>query len=394
MTRRHDLDALRAIAFALLIVYHAGMLYIPGWDWHLKSSYAMPVLDLPMIFLNRWRMDLIFLISGAATFFMMRGSPLAAFVRQRTWRLALPFAFAMIVVVPVQPYCQGVANGLVEPGFGKFLVHYFTGYPWPKDAFDGRQYGFTWNHLWYLPYLLAYTLALAALQPALASRAGLRVRASFVGLRGWRLLAFPAIPLFVFAFALGARFPATHALVDDWYNHATYFTVFLFGWWLASDAAVWKELAGLRKVSLAVALTTFLAYWIARSATPSTPALAFALALRSVYVWSMLAAILGWGHVLLNRPFRWLPFATESVYPWYILHQSLIVLIAYWIVPMKLGAFLEPALVLGGTIAGCWILSVGVIGRFVWLRACFGMKSLPARGRGNSVAVPTSVGIP
>src|SRR5207302_479393 len=126
MNRRHDLDALRAIAFSLLIVFHVGMLYVDGWDWHLKSSYTTKALDLPMIFLNRWRMDLIFLISGAASFFMMRKSSLAAFVRQRTWRLFLPFAFAMLVVIPVQPYCQGVANGLVEPGFGRFLVHYLT----------------------------------------------------------------------------------------------------------------------------------------------------------------------------------------------------------------------------------------------------------------------------
>ena len=393
MNRRHDLDALRAIAFSLLIVFHVGMLYVDGWDWHLKSSYTTKALDLPMIFLNRWRMDLIFLISGAATFFMMRKSSLAAFVRQRTWRLFLPFAFAMLVVIPVQPYCQGVANGLVEPGFGRFLVHYLTGYKWPANAFDGWQYGFTWNHLWYLPYLLAYTLVLAALRPAFSSRAGRALRARFLGQRGWRLLAWPAIPLFVFAFTLGTRFPATHALVDDWYNHATYFTVFLYGWWLASDEDVWRELLRMRKISLLAALLVFIAYWLTRSDHPSTPILATVLLLRSLFVWLMLATILGWGHALLNRPLRWLPFATEAVYPWYILHQSLIVAIAYWLVPMKLGAVAEPALVLAGTIGGCWVLSVGVIGRFVWLRACFGMKPLRPESDGRTVAPPTSVGI-
>src|ERR1700741_3050984 len=64
MNRRHDIDALRALAFAFLILFHIGMLYIAGWDWHIKSRYTTPALDLPMIFLNRWRMDLIFLVSG------------------------------------------------------------------------------------------------------------------------------------------------------------------------------------------------------------------------------------------------------------------------------------------------------------------------------------------
>jgi peptidoglycan/LPS O-acetylase OafA/YrhL len=37
MTRRHDIDALRVLAFALLILYHLAMLYVADWEWHLKS---------------------------------------------------------------------------------------------------------------------------------------------------------------------------------------------------------------------------------------------------------------------------------------------------------------------------------------------------------------------
>ena len=59
--------------------------------------------------------------------------------------------------------------------------------------------------------------------------------------------------------------------------------------------------------------------------------------LRNLYIWTALCAILGWAHVLLNRPFRWLPWANEAVYPWYVLHQSLIVLFAYWLLPLQLG---------------------------------------------------------
>jgi len=391
MNRRHDIDALRAIAFALLILFHTGMLYVPGWEWHLKS-YPIPALELPMIFLNRWRMDLIFLISGAATAFMMRGRPLEDFVRQRTWRLLLPFAFAMAVVIPIQPYCQGVANGLVEPGFPRFLVRYFTGYPWPRGAFDGWEYGFTWNHLWYLPYLLLYTLVLAAMQPLMRSRVGRALRDRFVGMKGWRLLVLPAMPLVLFAVTLSQRFPATHALVDDWYNHATYFTVFCFGWWLGSSEEAWRELSRLRRPSLAAALVVFIAYWLLRSDNPPPILLGIVLTLRSLYAWLAIAAVLGWGHAYLNRPFRWLPFATEAVYPWYILHQSLIVLIAYWLIPLKLGAIVEPWLVLTATIAGCWLLHVGVIRRAAWLRMCFGMKAsraVGARIRARAPAFPS-----
>jgi glucans biosynthesis protein C len=98
--------------------------------------------------------------------------------------------------------------------------------------------------------------------------------------------------------------------------------------------------------------------------------------LRVAYIWTALLAILGWSHALLNRPFRWLPWANESVYPWYILHQSLIIGLAFWLVPLRLGAITEGALVLAGTVAGCFLGSEAVK-RVRWLRPVFGLKTKP-----------------
>lgn len=72
MNRRHDIDALRAIAFSLLILYHWCMLYVFDWGWHVKSPIQAEWLQWPMLFVNRWRMDLIFLISGMAAAFMLK----------------------------------------------------------------------------------------------------------------------------------------------------------------------------------------------------------------------------------------------------------------------------------------------------------------------------------
>ena len=147
MTRRHDIDALRALAFALLILYHLAMFYVLDWEWHIKSIHPAEWLQWPMLFVNRWRMDLIFLISGIAAAFLLDPDRIWQFVRQRTWRLFLPLLFGMLVVVPIQPYAQGVSNGAVEPGFWQFLIDYYSGKRWPENAFDGWQHGFTWNHL-------------------------------------------------------------------------------------------------------------------------------------------------------------------------------------------------------------------------------------------------------
>lgn len=47
-----------------------------------------------------------------------------------------------------------------------------------------------------------------------------------------------------------------------------------------------------------------------------------------------ITAVLGRGHALLNRPFRWLPYAREAVYPWYIRHQNLTLLFAWQWLPL------------------------------------------------------------
>ena len=370
MPRRHDIDALRALAFALLILYHWCMLYVGGedWDWHLKSSHTGEWMQPPMLLVNRWRMDLIFLISGLSVHFLLRDTRAGRFVATRTWRLLVPLVFGMFVIVPVQPYAEAVANGQVQPDFADFMVRYWT--------FASGPYDLTWNHLWYLAYLWVYTLVFAALLPLLR-----RLPNPLAKLRGGWLLTLPALPLLLYTLTLQPLFEASHDLVNDWYLHAVYFSVFVYGWWIGTDAGLWTEFARLRHRATGWALGVFGAYATLVFGLPENSPdwqANVIYVLRNAYIWLALSAILGWGHVLLNRPFRWLPWANEAVYPWYVLHQSLIVLCAYWLLPLELGPVAEPLLVLAGTVGGCALLHAG-IRRMRWVRPLFGMKAAPKR---------------
>jgi hypothetical protein len=299
---------------------------------------------------------------------------------KRTVRLLLPLVFGMLVVIPIQPYVQGLSTHLVQPGFGHFLLRYWTGGPWPAGAFTGWQFGFTWNHLWYLPYLWVYTMLLMALLPLLESPAGQRLRAAVLQLRGPALLLLPAIPLFVWDRLLADRYPFTGALWGDWYAHALYFSMFLYGYLLGTDAGIWSELARLRRISLPSALTCFALYLSGIRLLPdSAPAAVWWVvhALRYAYLWTAICTVLGWGHAYLNRPFRWLPYARDAVYPWYVLHQSLLLLFAWQLMPLGLGPVVEPVLIIVCTIGGCAVLHECVIRRVRWLRPVFGMEAMP-----------------
>ncbi|MCV0437785.1 MAG: acyltransferase [Hydrogenophaga sp.] len=376
MNRRHDIDALRALAFALVIVYHVGMYYVADWHWHIKSPHAAEWLQWPMRTVNLWRMDLVFLVSGIAFGFLRRGLSPARLIAARSLRLLLPLAFGMAVVVPYQAYVQALDQGAIGPGLGAFLARYYSGGPWPRGAFDGSDFGVTWNHLWYLPYLWAYTVVLAMLSPALESAPGQRLRLAFTRLRGAALLVLPALPLALYSLTLWPRFPPTHDLIHDAWLHAVYFTLFLYGHWLGVDAGVWAALRRLRWIALALAVGMFALHVGLRTmAAGSEPLWRMSARLAAdAYLWTSLVAVLGWAHHLLNRPWPWLAWANESVYPWYVLHQTVIIALAVLLAPLALGAVVEPVLLLLGTVLGCWLVTDGLVRRVTWLRPLFGLR--------------------
>ena len=161
-TRRYDLDWLRVIAFGLLILYHTGMFYVT-WDWHVKSVHAGPGIEWLMRLVNPWRLALLFVISGVALRFLADKTGSAArLARERTVRLGLPILFGMAVVVAPQSWLQLTESGEFHGSFLKF---------WPQYLDPASHFSIitpTWNHLWYVVYLLVYTLLLAPVDRILA----------------------------------------------------------------------------------------------------------------------------------------------------------------------------------------------------------------------------------
>jgi len=386
--RRYDIDALRVLAFGLLIFYHVGMFYVP-WDWHVKSAHTARWLEPFMLFSNQWRMPLLFLISGLAVHFRLPKTRRGGFARERLVRLGLPLLFGILVVVPPQAYLQAMSNGVFDGSYGAFLLRYLQFRPWPEGGFDGAKYGMTWNHLWYLPYLLLYTLILLPFAGWLD-----RLSDRCAQLRGLWLLLLPLAPLMLAGAFVFPRFPyVSHALFDDVYAHAMYGTFFVCGYLLGRQQALWSTLTRARWVWLVLGLVSFPAFLFAREVMDGDDPAQSAAQMFLIYLnrWVWILAVLAWGHRLLNRPMRWLPWANECVFPWYILHQTLIVVIGYSASRAALGPVVEPAVVLGGTIAGTLVLTE-VIRRVSGLRPFFGMKRHPTQ-RGDHPKAPSSAPI-
>jgi hypothetical protein len=386
--RRVDLDWVRIGAFGLLIFYHVGMLYV-SWQFHIKSAHRITALEPLMLLLNPWRLALLFLVSGAATRFMLRKHTPGPLLRSRSSRLLIPLIFGMLVIVPPQAYDQIVESLGYPAGFLDFYTqHYFAFgaqfcHPGPCILLP------TWNHLWFVAYLWIYTMALGVVLVAAPGLVDWIERRLVPVLSGVLLLIVPSVAFAAYRLALLPSFPSTHALFGDWYNHAVYATVFLLGFLLARAQGFWDAIEGQRRLALSLAAALFLSFlvlrWTRDSAMP--PSLALKLyggIAYGCYQWLCIVAVLGFARRWLTADSAVRRYLTDAIFPYYIVHQTAIIMIAHELHGRDLPAWLEAGIVISGTLAAC-VVTYEIVRRIDILRPLFGLRvsasepALPAR---------------
>jgi len=380
--RRYDLDWVRIGAFMLLILYHVGMYYVT-WDWHVKSPQASAAIEPLMMLTSPWRLSLLFLVSGVATGYLLARQGAGHFMGQRSTRLLIPLIFGMLVIVPPQSYLEVVEKLRYAGGFAEFYRLYITGFHGFCRGGDCLIMP-TWNHLWFVAYLWVYTVLLyVAVRLAPPLIPWLR-RIAEERMSGFGVLLWPIAYLAVIRLGLAPRFPATHALVGDWYNHAMYFGVYLLGFSLAGARAAWGALERARWLTLGLAVVGWaflVAYFGAYSDDAAVPPMALRLFQRGVYgaeQWLAIAAAVGFAHRHLTHDSAARRYLTSAIFPVYILHQTVIVVVAHALKPSHLYPPVEGVLLVLVTAATC-LLSYEAIRRVRLLRPLFGLEQGLAR---------------
>jgi glucans biosynthesis protein C len=374
--RRYDLDWVRIGAFMLLIFYHVGMYYVT-WDWVVKSPHASSTIEPLMILTAPWRLSLLFLVSGVATAYLLARQGAQHFLGQRSKRLLIPLAFGIAIIVPPQPYLQVVEMFGYPGNFAEFFRLYIT-------SFHGFCRGSdclvlpTWNHLWFVAYLWVYTLLLYLAVRAVPSvipwlRRFAERHLSHVGILLW-----PIVYLCVIRIGLSARFPSTLDLARDWYNHALYLAVFLLGFALAGTCRAWGTLERARWPALGLAILgwAFLSAYngmYPNNAALSSPGLKWlADIIYGTYQWLTIVAVVGFAHRHLNSDSASRRYLTTAVFPVYVLHQTVIVVVAHALKPAHIYPPIEGLLLVMVTVATCF-LGYEAIRRVRVLRPLFGL---------------------
>jgi glucans biosynthesis protein C len=356
------LDWLRIAAFALLVVYHVGMYYV-SWRFHVKSPYADKALDTWMMLSSPWRMSVIFLIAGAASAYMLRDHTNMATLRRRTRFLLLPLLVGVIFVIPPQTYFEAVHKFQYQGSFFEFLGLYF-----------GRSKAFceagkclvmpTWNHLWFLPYLWLYTCLLWLVMRVGPSALGSVARQlNIVWIAG-----LPLALLLLFRFMLFDRFPQTYDVVHDWFSHAQYLLMFLLGAVFAQGTDIWGRIAAKRQIFLIIALASWAAFVFTFHSSPSWAKHGYLVSQQ----WCAVLAAVGYAAQYWNGDHPWRARLTEAVFPFYIFHQTWIILLTQGLLPLDLKPSVEGPLIIAAT----FVLSAAsylVVRKIRWVQLCFGI---------------------
>ncbi len=375
LQRSYDLDWLRVLAFCILVPFHAGMMF-NTWGFHIKNAETSGLLDELMSFQSQWRLSLLFLVSGAGVFFALRSRTIAAFRRERWKRLGIPILFGMMFIIPPQVWVERAMKGQTTLDYVQWwLEEAFTQGTYSEGSTTGN---ISWHHLWFIVYILVYSLVLVSLLAKLRSS---DVQSTINRVVEWfsKPLRF-LLPAFVFGAIefLKPIFPVTHNLTWDWYNHALSILMFASGFVIASNEELREMLERQRWWAFAVGVVSvtilYVVIWIPDVEFTYTQLIPYRF-LKALNYWAWICALLGWARHSLRFTNPFLRYANEAVLPVYILHQSITLVLGYYILPLKMGLWTKFAMATFGT----YLIAIAlyeVIRRVAFLRPLFGLKPL------------------
>ncbi len=310
--RRYDIDWLRVLAILAVFVFHSTRFFDLG-DWHVKNPTTYFAVQVWIEFASSWLMPFVFVISGASLFYAVGKSRAGQFIKDKVLRLLVALAVGVFTHLAFQVYLERITHLQFSGSFFDFLPHYFEGI-----------YGFGGNfaiigmHLWYLLVLFAFSIVLLPLFLLLKSKMGSRVLG--------KLMDLVALPGLVYVLALVILL--SWKLIDrnsllgfdkfDW-NLGVYMSFFLFGFAIMASARLQQSIQRLRWISLLGAITMIVI--LIRGELHD-----------DLIAWFSILTFLGFGmkHLNVNTPF--LKYANEAVLPFYILHQTVLLCVGYFVV--------------------------------------------------------------
>jgi surface polysaccharide O-acyltransferase-like enzyme len=385
--RQRGLDAMRALVVVGLIFFHAALVFDTTDDYYVKNAQTAdlgPVAAVGVV----WAMPLLFLTAGLGVWYSLGRRTVGAFLVERARRLLVPLVFGVLVLMPL-PVWLGLRS---QPGYNESYLAFYPRFlhvrlVWSEFPFVVRGAPpdrlFETGQLWFVVLLLTFSLLLL---PAFLHLRGVGVGhlATLAERRGVILL--PAVPIAVVVAALEMEEP--YAAWSRW----AYLLFFFLGFVLAADP---RFLAAMRRhgpVAAGVGVVVFLGALGLLKASWDAGADAFvdhdprSMAGRFLFGaagWLWLVAIVGLLARLpaqsaaprASRRARAGGYLSDAVLPIYVLHQPVLVAIAFAVVSWPVHPILKYLVITLATLVAVVMAYDLLIRRTRVTRFLFGMRA-------------------
>ena len=345
--RAHYVDALRGGAIALVFLVHVAEVFNPWDEWHISNSERSRAIGEIAVLAAPWVMPLVMLLAGFGAWHSLRDRDNAGYLRERVLRLALPAVVGTLLLVPPQVYLERRLDGQFGGSLVAFLPHFFDGI-YPRG-------NLSWHHLWFLAHLFVYSviaLPLFRLWQRNAGGRSLRWAARLSVAPGGILWL--SIPLILERNVLWGLFPERHMLTSDWSNHALLFAAYVYGFVLAGSHWLGRSIdrQWRRALLFAIAGTSCLMVGAWNGLLPARVPPPYSLlylafwTLYAVCAWAWMVSLLGIGRRWLQTDSALVRYGRRAGYMFYILHQPIIVAVAYVVVQTRRAISVKFALTL------------------------------------------------
>lgn len=372
--RQTYLDWLRIISIAGVLLFHSAMPYDSHDWWHIKNKETSNLFMEFIFFMHLWRMPLLFFISGTVSYYMMKNRSGWSFIGLRFRRLFIPLLVGMLVVVPPQIYMERLSKGYTG-SYWDFYKTVFNFVPYPKGSFS-------WHHLWFIAYLFLYDLIFAPVFAWLASPKAAAFKERLKALAKGKLIYLIALPSIAWYAFLTLQHHETNDLAHDWCYFVYWLLFVLAGFVCIIQPALMDSLERNRRFALAAGFLGLLLMdylrWNKFEPLDRNDVHGFWLiasnALRPITTWGWVFGLIGYGKKYLNKKTRSLNYLNQAVYPFYIIHQTVIVVLVYYIVQLPDDILSKYVFTVGMTLFVSMGLYHVLVRPYNVMRFLFGMK--------------------
>jgi hypothetical protein len=373
--RLHYLDWLRVLAILGVFLFHAVHPF-DFFEWEIKNPEGSMAVTMFIIFFVPWGMSFFFMISGTGSLFALRRRSAKQYALERINRLLIPFIVGSILLSPIQLYLEWKNNIFLGDVEGTFLDFFLA----REISVGPRLFGWAGYHLWFLGFLFAYSLVALPIFRWLKGDAGKRLidrLAEFVTRRGGILIFI--LPLIVVQLIFRPFFLEEH----DWADFFYMLIFFIIGYILFADRRFVQAVRKDWPIALGLAILTSLIFFALGAfevglewmEDPSEPGFYLVWVTWCVNGWCWAIFMLYVGIRFLDFRNKWLEYGQEMILPFFVLHQPVIIAIAFFVVQWELGITLKLLIV----VLSSFVVTVGIyeliLRRIELVRRVLGMKS-------------------